>query len=92
MSKVLRRASGLPAITNCGVADGPMAEAALTPGAADAVAVGRPILAHPDWICIVRSGVGHPSLEFDQKYVIRSPLDFGLAYPTGPVDSYWPAA
>ena len=92
MPTVLRRASGLPVITNGGIADGPSAEAALTSGAADLVAVGRPILAHPDWAYIVRSGVDYPWLDFDRKYVIRPPLDFGLAYPTGPVDPYWPAA
>ena len=92
MPTVLRRASGLPVITNGGIADGPSAEAALTSGAADVVAVGRPIFAHPDWAYIVRSGVDYPWLDFDRKYVIQPPLDFGLAYPTGPVDPHWPAA
>ena len=92
MPTVLRRASGLPVITNGGIADGPLAEAALTSGAADVVAVGRPIFAHPDWAYIVRSGVDYPWLDFDRKYVIQPPLDFGLAYPTGPVDPHWPAA
>ena len=92
MPTVLRRASGLPVITNGGIADGPSAEAALTSGATDVVAVGRPILAHPDWAYIVRSGVDYPWLDFDRKYVIQPPLDFGLAYPTGLVDPYWPAA
>ena len=57
MPAVLRAASGLPMITNGGIADGPQAEAALTSGAADMVAVGRPIFAQPDWPYIVRSGV-----------------------------------
>lgn len=92
MPTVLRRASGLPVITNGGIVDGPSAEAALTSGATDVVAVGRPILAHPDWAYIVRSGVDYPWLDFDRKYVIQPPLDFGLAYPTGPVDPRWPAA
>ena len=92
MPTVLRSTSGLPVITNGGIADGPSAEAALTSGATDVVAVGRPILAHPDWAYIVRSGVDYPWLDFDRKYVIQPPLDFGLAYPTGLVDPYWPAA
>ena len=92
MPTVLRRASGLPVITNGGIADGPSAEAALTSGAADVVAVGRPIFAHPDWAYIVRSGVDYPWLDFDRKYVIQPPLDYGLAYPTGLVDPHWPAA
>ena len=92
MPTVLRRASGLPVITNGGIADGPAAEAALTSGAADVVAIGRPIFAHPDWAYIARSGAPYPWLDFDRKYVIQPPLDYGLAYPTGLVDPEWPAA
>ena len=92
MPTVLRKASGLAMITNGGIAEGAQAEAALTSGAADLVAVGRPIFAHPDWPYIVRSGVSYPWLEFDRKYVMQPPLDFGLAYPMGLVDPEWPAA
>jgi 2,4-dienoyl-CoA reductase-like NADH-dependent reductase (Old Yellow Enzyme family) len=92
MPTVLRKASGLAMITNGGIAEGAQAEAALTSGAADMVAVGRPIFAHPDWPYIVRSGVSYPWLAFDRKYVIQPPLDFGLAYPMGLVDPEWPAA
>jgi len=90
MATVLRRASGLPVITNGGIADGPGAEAALTSGAADMVAVGRPIFAHPDWPYLVRSGAEYPWMAFDRKYVIQPPLDFGYAYPTGLQDPKWP--
>ena len=90
MPTVLRRASGKPMITNGGIADGAQAEAALTSGAADLVAVGRPIFAHPDWPYIVRSGAPYPWLAFDRKYVIQPPLDFGHAYPTGLADPHWP--
>ena len=89
---VLRSASGKPMITNGGIADGPQAEAALTSGAADMVAVGRPIFAHPDWPYLVRSGVAYDWLAFDRKYVIQPPLDFGLAYPLGLADPHWPIA
>ena len=90
MPTVLKRASGKPMITNGGIAEGAQAEAALTSGAADMVALGRPIFAHPDWPYIVRSGVAYPWLPFDRKYVIQPPLDFGHAYPTGLVDPKWP--
>ena len=90
MATVLRRASGLPVITNGGIADGPAAEAALTSGAADVVAIGRPIFAHPDWPYLVRSGVDYPWMEFDRKYVIQPPLDYGYAYPVGLTDPKWP--
>ena len=90
MATVLRRASGLPVITNGGIADGPAAEAALTSGAADVVAIGRPIFAHPDWPYLVRSGVDYPWMEFDRKYVIQPPLDYGYAYPMGLTDPKWP--
>lgn len=90
MSKVLRDASGLPVIVNGGIAEGAQAETALTSGAGDLVALGRPLFAHPDWPYIVRSGVAYDWLPFDRKYVIQPPLDFGLAYPMGLVDPEWP--
>ena len=34
----------------------------------------------------------YPWLEFDCKYVMQPPLDFGLAFPMGLVDPKWPAA
>lgn len=89
MPVALREASALALITNGGIADGPQAETALTSGAADIVAVGRPIFAHPDWPYIVRSGAPYPQADFDRKYVIRPPLDCGLAYPTAINDPNW---
>jgi 2,4-dienoyl-CoA reductase-like NADH-dependent reductase (Old Yellow Enzyme family) len=89
MPAALREASGLPIITNGGIADGPRAEMALTNGAADIVAIGRPIFAQPDWPYIVRSGVPYPWAEFDRKYVIRPPLDYALAYPVAIDDPNW---
>lgn len=90
MPTILRKASGLPMITNGGIADGPQAEAALTRGAADMVAIGRPIFAQPDWPYIVRSGAAYDWAPFDRKYVIRPPLDYGLAYPLALTDPNWP--
>jgi 2,4-dienoyl-CoA reductase-like NADH-dependent reductase (Old Yellow Enzyme family) len=87
---VIRRTSGKPMITNGGIADGAQAEAALTSGAADAVAIGRPIFAHPDWPYIVRSGATYDWLPFDRKYVDQPPLDYGHAYPLGLSDPQWP--
>ncbi len=92
LSAVLRTASGKPMITNGGIAEGAQAETALASGAADVVAIGRPIFAHPDWPYIVRSGMPYDWLPFDRKYVIQPPLDFGLAYPTGLTDPHWPTA
>jgi hypothetical protein len=90
MSTVLRQASGLPVITNGGIAEGVQAEAALTTGAADMVAIGRPIFAHPDWAYIVRSGAPYDWAAFDRKYVIRPPLDYAIAYPLALTDPKWP--
>ncbi len=89
MPAVIRKASGLPMITNGGIGDGAQAEAALKSGAADIVAIGRPIFAHPDWAYIVRTGLPYPWCDFDRKYVIRPPLDFAHAYPMGLVDPKW---
>ena len=90
MPAVLRKASGLPMIANGGIADGPQAEAALTNGAADIVAIGRPIFAQPDWPYIVRSGAPYDWGPFDRKYVVRPPLDYGIAYPMALTDPLWP--
>lgn len=89
MPTVLRKASGMAMITNGGIADGAQAEAALKNKAADVVAIGRPIFAHPDWPYIVRSGQPYAWSEFDRKYVVRPPLDYGHAYPLGLVDPKW---
>ncbi|MDR5651532.1 hypothetical protein [Ruixingdingia sedimenti] len=91
MPAALRRTSGLPMIANGGIFDGATAETALTSGAADAVAIGRAIFAHPDWAYIVRSGMPYDWMPFDRKYVIRPPLDYGLAYPLALTDPKWPA-
>ncbi len=90
MPTALREASGLPMITNGGIADGELAEAALTSGAADLVAIGRPLFAHPDWPAIVRSGQPFAWTPFDRKYVIQPPLDLGYAYPQQLVPPAWP--
>lgn len=89
MPTVLREASGLPLITNGGIADGAHAEAALTSGAADLVAIGRPLFAQPDWPYIVRSGMSYRWAEFDRKYVIRPPLDYAIDYPMALTDPQW---
>ncbi|HRX36109.1 MAG TPA: hypothetical protein P5337_06900 [Aestuariivirga sp.] len=89
MPTVIRKASRLPMIANGGIADGAGAEAALKSAAADMVAIGRPIFAHPDWAYIVRTGQPYPWCGFDRKYVIRPPLDYGHAYPLGLADPKW---
>lgn len=81
MPTALREASGLPMIANGNIAQGADAEAALTSGAADMVAVGRPIFANPDWPQMVRSGHPVDLVAFDRKYVVRPPLDYSIAYP-----------
>ena len=81
MPTALREASGLPMIANGGIAQGAEAEAALTDGAADMVAVGRPFFANPDWPQMVRGGHPVDLVPFDRKYVIKPPLDYSYAYP-----------
>ena len=90
MSTVLRKASGLPVITNGGIAEGAQAEDVLTKGAGDMVAIGRPIFAQPDWPYIVRSGAAYNWAEFDRKYVVRPPIDYAIAYPMALTDPKWP--
>jgi len=90
MSTVLRKASGLPVITNGGIAEGAQAEDVLTTGAGDMVAIGRPIFAQPDWPYIVRSGAAYDWAEFDRKYVVRPPIDYAIAYPMALTDPKWP--
>ena len=89
MSNVIRDASGLPMITNGGIADGTEAEACLTSDGGDMVAIGRQSFTHPDWPYIVRSGSAYDWLAFDRKYVIRPPLDYGIAYPVALEDPKW---
>ena len=89
MPSALREASGLVMIANGGIGDGVLAEAALVSGAADLVAIGRPLFAQPDWPYIVRSGTQYPFAEFDRKYVVRPPLDYALAYPMALTDPNW---
>ena len=81
MSQVIRQASGLPVITNGGIAEGAEAESCLTSGGGDMVAIGRPSFAHPDWPYIVRSNAAYDWQPFDRKYVIRPSIDYGIAYP-----------
>ena len=83
-------ASGLPVITNGGIAEGAQAEEVLTKGAGDMVAIGRPIFAQPDWPYIVRSGAAYDWAEFDRKYVVRPPIDYAIAYPMALTDPKWP--
>ncbi len=89
MPAALREASGLPMIANGGIAQGPDAEAALTSGAADMVAIGRPIFANPDWPQMVRAGHPVDLVPFDRKYVIKPPLDYGYAYPADYAAPAW---
>jgi N-ethylmaleimide reductase len=89
MPNIIRKATGLPVITNGGVTDGAEAEDCLKSGGGDMVAIGRPSFAHPDWPYIVRSGMPYPWLDFDRKYVIQPPLDYAIAYPLGLNDPNW---
>jgi N-ethylmaleimide reductase len=89
MSTVIRKASGIPVITNGSIAAGVEAEDCLKSGGGDMVAIGRPSFTHPDWPYIVRSGAAYNWLPFDRKYVIRPPLDYGIAYPVALQDPKW---
>ena len=89
MPTALREASGLPMIANGGFAQGPDAEAAIVNGAADMVAVGRPIFANPDWPQMVRSGHPVELVPFDRKYVIKPPIDFAYSYPANYAAPAW---
>ena len=89
MSSALKESSGFPVITNGGIADGPEAESCLASGGGDMVAIGRPSFTHPDWPYIVRSGIDYNWLPFDRKYVVRPPLDYGIAYPLRLEDPKW---
>lgn len=89
MPTALREASGLPMITNGGIAQGPDAEAAIVNGAADLVAIGRPVFANPDWPQMVRSGHTVDLVPFDRKYVIKPALDYSYAYPADYAAPAW---
>lgn len=89
MSSALKESSGFPVITNGGIADGPEAESCLASGGGDMVAIGRPSFTHSDWPYIVRSGIDYNWLPFDRKYVVRPPLDYGIAYPLRLEDPKW---
>ena len=79
--RILKEASGKPVIVNGGIAEGAHAQAALTSGAGDLCAVGRPLFAHPDWPHIIRSGEAYDWTPFDRQYVIKPPVDYTLGYP-----------
>ena len=81
MPQVIKETSGLPMITNGGIAEGEHAEHAITSGAADLCAVGRPLFAHPDWPYIVRAGEPYNWTEFDRKYVVKPSYDYACGYP-----------
>lgn len=81
MPEVIREASGKPMVTNGGITEGEHGERAITTGAADLVAVGRPLFAHPDWPHIIRSGEPYNWTEFDRKYVIKPSYDYAYGYP-----------
>jgi N-ethylmaleimide reductase len=89
MSEVIRKASGIPVITNGGIADGAEAEACLKSGGGDMVAIGRQSFTRPDWPYMVHSGAAYNWLPFDRKYVIRPSLDYGIAYPAALEDPNW---
>lgn len=91
MSTAIRETSGKPVIVNGGIAEGYQAETALSSGAGDFVAIGRPLFAQPDWAYIVRSGMTYNWTEFDRKYVIQPPVDLDRAYPAVIEDPQWPA-
>ena len=89
LSSAIRKTSGIPVITNGGIAEGDETEDCLKSGGGDMVAIGRQSLTHPYWPYIVRSGVKYDRLPFDRKYVIRPVLDYGIAYPVALEDPKW---
>ena len=81
MPKVIRAFSKKPMLVNGGITDGKDAKLVLDTEAGDAVVVGRPLFAHPDWPHIIRSGIPYKWSEFDRKYVVQPPVDLSLCYP-----------
>ena len=76
----------VPAPTRTG---GEHAERAITSGAADLCAVGRPLFAHPDWPYIVRAGEPYNWTEFDRKYVVKPSYDYACGYPLNRAAPDW---
>ncbi len=89
MAKAIAETSGKPMIVNGGIAEGKHAETAITSGAGDLCAVGRPLFAHPDWPHIIRSGEAYDWIPFDRKYVVCPPIDYRYAYPADRVVPDW---
>lgn len=89
MPEVIRESSGFPMIVNGGISEGEHAEEIINSGAGDLCAVGRPVMAHPDWPYIVRSGVPYPWIEFDRKYVIKPSYDYSHGYPLDLKKTIW---
>ena len=81
LPKIIKSASGKPMLVNGGIQDGKDTELVFASGAGDAVVVGRPLFAHPDWPHIIRSGIDYPWTEFDRKYVVQPPVDLSVCYP-----------
>lgn len=89
MAKIIRKASQKPMLVNGGIADGKDAELVLDSCSGDAVVVGRPLFAHPDWPHIIRSGMPYSWAEFDRKYVVQPPVDLSLCYPMDRMIPNW---
>jgi N-ethylmaleimide reductase len=90
MPTALRETSGIPTIVNGGIDQGRAAEDAITSGAADMVAIGRPVFANPDWPQMVRGGYDVTLTPFTRHYVIKPPLDYGFFYPVNLQPPAWP--
>lgn len=72
---VLKRASGKPMIANGRIHEAGVAEQVLGSGAADMVAVGRPLFANPDWPKVVCAGGDQSDwIPFERRWVIRPAL------------------
>lgn len=67
---VLRRESGKPVIANGGIHEPETAEAILAGGVADMVAIGRPLLANPDWPKLVHDPERPRWVPFERRWVI----------------------
>ena len=89
MAKIIRKAAQKPMLVNGGIADGKDAELVLDSCSGDAVVVGRPLFAHPDWPHIIRSGMPYSWAEFDRKYVVQPPVDLSLCYPMDRMIPNW---
>ena len=76
-------------LVNGGITDGKDADLVLDSHSGDAVVVGRPLFAHPDWPHIIRSGMPYKWTEFDRKYVVQPPVDLSLCYPMDRMIPNW---